>query len=134
MDDVAWNHVLDQHVEMSEFLAETMTAIKTPDHREPDPRAGRGRFFRRGGPERWIRVVTEFSRDADRVVTAFPQSDDPDRAAGDDDRPCRPVRVDQVLLRQTTATCSTCAEAASGGGGDVDPAPEGHRRAVGRGR
>jgi len=37
MDDVAWNHVLDQHVEMSEYLAETMTAIKTPDHREPDP-------------------------------------------------------------------------------------------------
>jgi hypothetical protein len=38
MDDVAWNHVLDQHVEMSEYLAETMAAIETPDHREPDPR------------------------------------------------------------------------------------------------
>jgi hypothetical protein len=45
MDDVAWNHVLDQHVEMSEYLAETMAAIKAPDHREPDPRAGRERFF-----------------------------------------------------------------------------------------
>jgi hypothetical protein len=44
MDDVTWNHVLDQHVEMSEYLAETMAAIKTPDHREPDPRAGRERF------------------------------------------------------------------------------------------
>jgi hypothetical protein len=39
MDDVAWNHVLDQHVEMSEYLAETMTVIEAPDHREPDPRA-----------------------------------------------------------------------------------------------
>jgi hypothetical protein len=37
MDDVAWNHVLDQHVEMSQHLAETMTAIETPDHREPGP-------------------------------------------------------------------------------------------------
>jgi hypothetical protein len=77
MDDVAWNHVVEQHVEMSEYLAETMNAIKTPDHREPDPRAGRERFFRKGGPEHWIRAVTEFSGDADRVVTAFPQSEDP---------------------------------------------------------
>lgn len=62
---------------MSEYLEETMTTIKTPYHREPDLRAGRERYFRRGGPERWIRVVTEFHGDADRVVTAFPQSDDP---------------------------------------------------------
>ncbi len=77
MDDAAWNRVVDQHLEMSEYLAETMNVIQTPDHREPDPRAGRERFFRKGGPERWIRVVTEFGGDADRVVTAFPQSDDP---------------------------------------------------------
>jgi hypothetical protein len=67
MDDVAWNHVIDQHVEMSEYLAEMMNTIKTPDHREPDPRAGRERVFRKGGPERWIRVVTELSGDADRA-------------------------------------------------------------------
>jgi hypothetical protein len=78
MDDVAWNHVLDQHVEMSEYLAETMSAIEMPDHREPDPpRAGRERYFRRGGPLAWIRVITELAGDADRVVTAFPQSNDP---------------------------------------------------------
>jgi hypothetical protein len=77
MDDVAWNHVVDQHVEMSEYLAEAMATIKEPDHREPDPRAGRERYFRRGGPEHWIRVVTELSGGADRVVTVFPQSDDP---------------------------------------------------------
>lgn len=77
MDDVAWNHVLDQHVEMSEYLADTMATVEMPDHREPDLQAGRERYFRRGGPLRWIRVVTEFSGDFDRVVTAFPQSNDP---------------------------------------------------------
>lgn len=77
MDSVAWNHVLDQHVEMSEYLADTMAAIEMPDHREPDVRAGRERYFRRGGPLRWLRVVTELAGDFDRVVTAFPQSNDP---------------------------------------------------------
>jgi hypothetical protein len=77
MEMAAWDHVLDQHVEMSEYLDETMATVQAPDHREPDPRTGRERYFRRGGPERWIRVVTELSSDTDRVVTAFPQSNDP---------------------------------------------------------
>lgn len=62
---------------MSEHLADTIAAIRAPDHREPDPRAGRERYFARGGPLRWIRVVTELQGDVDRVVTAFPQSNDP---------------------------------------------------------
>jgi hypothetical protein len=74
---VAWNHVLEQHVEMSGYLAETMAAIEMPDHREPDIQTGRERYFRQGGPLRWIRVVAEFSGAFDRVVTAFPQSNDP---------------------------------------------------------
>jgi len=82
MDQMAWDHVLDQHVEMSRYLAETMRAIEIPDHREPDPRAGRERYFRRGGPGGWIRVVTEFLGSVDRVVTAFPQRNDP-REAGE---------------------------------------------------
>ncbi len=73
----AWDHVLEQHVEMTEYLDETMAAIGAPDDREPDVRAGRERYFRRGGPLRWIRVVTEFSGGVDSVVTAFPQSNDP---------------------------------------------------------
>ncbi|HST55500.1 MAG TPA: hypothetical protein VLJ42_06355 [Solirubrobacteraceae bacterium] len=81
MDDVAWNHVLEQHVEMTDYLRETMSVIKAPDHREPDPRAGREGYFGQGGPEGWIRVVTEFSGDVDRVVTAFPQSNDPREVA-----------------------------------------------------
>jgi hypothetical protein len=64
---------------MSEYLEETMTAIEMPDHREPDLQAGRERYShsREGDPLRWIRVVAEFSGDFDRVVTAFPQSNDP---------------------------------------------------------
>jgi len=73
----AWEHVLHQHVEMGDYLAETMSAISSPDGREPDLRAGRERYFRRGGPLRWIRVVTELSGPVDRIVTAFPQSNDP---------------------------------------------------------
>ncbi|HEY1833131.1 MAG TPA: hypothetical protein VGG08_01745 [Solirubrobacteraceae bacterium] len=77
LDQAAWQHVLDQHVEMKDYLEETMAAISSPDGREPDLRARRERYFRRGGPLRWIRVVTELSGLADRVVTAFPQSNDP---------------------------------------------------------
>lgn len=73
----AWDHVLEQHIEMSSYLAETMAAIATPDDRKPDVRPGRERYFHRGGPLRWIRVVTELAGDVDRVVTAFPQSNDP---------------------------------------------------------
>lgn len=77
LDKTAWNHVLEHHVEMMDYLVETMAAVSGPDKREPDVRAGRERYFRRGGPLRWIRVVTELSGNADRVVTAFPQSNDP---------------------------------------------------------
>lgn len=77
LDQAAWDHVLEQHVEMTGYIAETMAAITAPDNREPDIRVGRERYFRRGGPLRWIRVVTELSGSVDRVVTAFPQSNDP---------------------------------------------------------
>jgi hypothetical protein len=45
MEETAWNHVVEQHVEMSEYLEETMSAIQMPDHREPDARAGRERYY-----------------------------------------------------------------------------------------
>jgi hypothetical protein len=77
LDAAAWNHVLEEHVEMKDYLVEMMAAITAPDDREPDLRTGRERYFCRGGPLRWIRVVTELSGSVDRVVTAFPQSNDP---------------------------------------------------------
>ncbi len=66
---------------MSEYLAEIMTTVQAPDHREPDSRTGRERYFGRGGPFGWIRVVSEFAGENDRVVTAFPQSNDPREGA-----------------------------------------------------
>lgn len=59
------------------YLKETLMTIEQPEHREPDPVVGRERMFRRGGPQRWIRVVVEVAGDGDRLVTAFPQSNDP---------------------------------------------------------
>lgn len=41
LDQAAWDHVLEQHIEMGDHLAETLTTISTPDHREPDVRPGR---------------------------------------------------------------------------------------------
>jgi hypothetical protein len=52
MEETAWNHVVEQHVEMSEYLAETMSAIQMPDHREPDARAGRERCLH-SSPQRY---------------------------------------------------------------------------------
>jgi hypothetical protein len=55
MDDVAWNRVVEQHVEMSEYLAETMNAIKTPDQttmsqtREPGESASSAKEGRSAG-------------------------------------------------------------------------------------
>jgi hypothetical protein len=59
-----------------------VTVLSAPSwshiHREPDVRVGRERFFRRGGPESWVRVVTEISGPFDKIVTAFPQANGPD--------------------------------------------------------
>ena len=77
IDADIWNHVLHRHPEMEPFLTDVMTAVAVPEHREPDPRPGRERYFSRGGPRRWLRVVTEFASDMDLVVTAFPQTSDP---------------------------------------------------------
>lgn len=77
LDTLAWNHVLEEHPELEPFLEETLLTVQRPEHREPDPRPGRERYYRRGGPLAWIRVIAELADGADRVVTAFPQSNDP---------------------------------------------------------
>jgi len=59
------------------YLEQTMKTIEAPEHREPDIALGRERYFRRGGPQRWIRVVVEFAGATDQLVTAFPQRNDP---------------------------------------------------------
>jgi hypothetical protein len=75
----SWNHIKMGHPELEDELNIVMETVTDPDHREPDVRAGRERFFRRGGPEGWIRVVIEIAGPFDKIVTAFPQSNRPER-------------------------------------------------------
>jgi hypothetical protein len=78
LDESGWEHVLDEHGEMEPHSASVMAAITAPEFRQPDPRAGRERYWRRGlGPSRWLRVVVDFSTDPARVVTAYGNRKDP---------------------------------------------------------
>lgn len=82
LDQATWNHVLEEHLEMTSHLNAVMATISRPEYREPDPRPGRERYFRRGGPGMWLRVVTAFDGEQDRVVTAFPRINDPTQIGG----------------------------------------------------
>jgi hypothetical protein len=75
----AWEHVVGGHPEMDGHLDEVIETVENPEFREPDQRPGRERFFRRGGPEGWLRVVVEVNGLVERVVTAFPQSNAPNQ-------------------------------------------------------
>jgi len=77
LPETAWDHIVNRHPEMADYLGEVLLTVEHPTHREPDLRPGRERLFRPGGPEAWIRVVIEFRGHADRVITAFPQVNDP---------------------------------------------------------
>jgi hypothetical protein len=53
-------------------------AVARPDHRALDPIPGRERFYRQHiEPDRWLRVVVEFSEDPAWIVTAVEQDNDP---------------------------------------------------------
>ena len=68
-----WAKIIEGHPEIADHLDAILHTVSDPDHRQPDPVAGRERFFRRGGPERWMRVVT----DVEQIITAFAQTNDP---------------------------------------------------------
>ena len=102
LDLHAWEHVLRRHPAMMELLDEMMSAISQPDFREADVRVGRERFFARVAGAGWVRVVTEFSGDVDRVVTAFPQLTDPRR------RPPRSGSDSMSSIRSPTTKSETC--------------------------
>jgi hypothetical protein len=59
---LAWSHVLEEHPELEPFLEDTVLPFKRPEHRDPDPRPGRERYYRRGGLLAWIRVVVDLAR------------------------------------------------------------------------
>ncbi len=74
-EDTWREHVLDPptgHPELRSNLDAVMATVATPDHREPDVRAGRERFFKRDvGPSRWLMVVVSFEQEPARIVTAL---------------------------------------------------------------
>jgi hypothetical protein len=70
---IRWAKIIEGHPEMSDHLTVILQTVSEPDYREPDVMAGRERMFRRGGPERWMRVVV----DTEQTITAFAQINDP---------------------------------------------------------
>ncbi len=78
LDQHGWDHVVTEHDEMTPHRTAVMATITSPEHRQPDPRAGRERYWRRGlGPSRWLLVVVDFDVDPARVVTAYGNRKDP---------------------------------------------------------
>jgi hypothetical protein len=52
--------------------------VTQPQHRRPDSRTSRERYWRRGlGPSRWLLVVVDFSSQPARIVTAYGNRKDP---------------------------------------------------------
>jgi hypothetical protein len=67
-------HILARtgHPELAIQLDAVLATISFPDHREPDARAHRERFFKENvGPSRWLMVVVDFEREPARIVTAL---------------------------------------------------------------
>ena len=70
--DTWYEHVLEGHGELVPHLDAVLATIAEPDHREPDERPGRERFYKQGaGPSRWLMVVIEFGQEPARIVTAL---------------------------------------------------------------
>jgi hypothetical protein len=65
-------HILDRHDEMEPYLDAVLDAVSAPDHRRPDPRLGRDKFYKQhAGPSRWLVTVVSFEQEPARIVTAF---------------------------------------------------------------
>jgi hypothetical protein len=68
-------HILDPHnghPELGPYLPAVLSTILEPDHREPDPRPSRERFFKQhAGPSQWLIVVVDFEAEPPRIVTAL---------------------------------------------------------------
>lgn len=78
LDDVGWEHIVGGHPEISPYQEQILETVATPDHRWPDPRMGRERFYRNGsGPSKWLFVVVDFGVTPARIVTALGVRSDP---------------------------------------------------------
>lgn len=79
LDADGWQHILDNHPEMVGHQTAVLTTVNQPEHRRPDPRPGRVRYYRQGvGPSRWCLAVIDATQDPARVVTAFGTRRDPE--------------------------------------------------------
>jgi hypothetical protein len=73
-EDTWRGHILDPHghPELESYLHVVLAVIAEPDHREPDSRPGRERFFKReSGLTTWVMAVVDFQPDPARIVTAL---------------------------------------------------------------
>jgi hypothetical protein len=78
LDVAGWRHIIEEHGEMAPHRGAILATVAEPDHRGPDPRPGRERYWRRElGPSRWLMVVVDCGSVAARVVTAYGNRKDP---------------------------------------------------------
>lgn len=78
LDDGGWKHILGEHAEMTAHRDAVLATVTKPQHRRPDPRPSRERYWRRGlGPTRWLLVVVDFRSQPARIVTAYGNRRDP---------------------------------------------------------
>ena len=78
LDVAGWRHIVEEHPELARHRDAVLATVAAPDHRGPDPRQGRERYWRRGmGPTRWLMVVVDFTSVPPRVVTAYGNRKDP---------------------------------------------------------
>jgi len=74
-EDTWLRHILlaqQGHPELESHLTAVLAVLPDPDHREPDPRPSRERFFKQGvGPNKWLMVVVDSAQKPSRIVTAL---------------------------------------------------------------
>jgi precorrin-6A/cobalt-precorrin-6A reductase len=72
--------IVRDHPELRDQLQKVLETVSAPDHVEPDPRAGRRRYYRRRvGPSNWLLVVVSFEQAPGRIITALATRKDPKR-------------------------------------------------------
>ena len=78
LDAAGWRHVIEEHPELDSHSDAVLAVVAAPDHRGPDPRPGRERYWRRGlGPTRWLMAVVDYVSVPARIVTAYGNRRDP---------------------------------------------------------
>lgn len=79
LDERTIGHLRSRRPQLAQHTAAILDAVSLPDWREEDPSPGRERFYRRDlDPQRWLRVVVDFSVSPAFVVTAFIQDHPPE--------------------------------------------------------